>query len=384
MKLGGLHDGRLTVSAGRGILVETADGHFERVGELPVPVRGRAGLSYRLKTGRARSLLARYVGRFASVNVWPVSATTVVASADRWLFVSRDGGRTWETSLILPSSSGPMGILPSGFCVTDDAWYLGEYPLDTAETPRVRRSTDAGRTWSTVCSLPDVRHVHSVQADPYTGAIWLTTGDSGAGCGIGRLHDGTFQRLGSGDQRWRAVELAFTPEGVLWGMDSVYEREKPIFAVDRTAFDTDDPDPRRVHTLDSSVYYATTVETDDAHWAVFTTAMEPGTDSTAPGGSQASFSARARVVAASSATEYTEWLELAAFQKRPAPADTLDMGGTIPSANAYVFLDSDPDRGLVLNPYNTAQFDGELLRVTPAMLAESSPDDPVEPAVTHR
>ncbi|MFC6976816.1 hypothetical protein ACFQL1_22310 [Halomicroarcula sp. GCM10025709] len=166
-------------------------------------------------------------------------------------------------------------------------------------------------------------------------------------------------------------------------MDSVYEAEKPIFRVDRSAFGGR-PEPKRVHDLDSSVYYATTLETGDAHWIVFSTAMEPGSDSTAPQGAQTSYSERARVVAASSATDYSEWIELAAFQKRPVPADTVDLGGVVPSANAYVFLASDPDRGLVLNPYNTAQFDGALLRVTPSMLDRASPTEPTDFTVQYR
>jgi hypothetical protein len=367
MKLGTVHDGDVYATEFRSVLVGCGESGFDTVGRLPVPTGGRAGLSYRLKSGRIpKSIVERYVGRFATVNVWPVTATVLVASADRWLFVSEDGGQTWRTSLELPQSSGPMGILPTAFCDDDGTWYVGEYSLDTAATPRVLRSDDRGRTWSTALSLPSVRHVHSVKTDPYTGELWITTGDVGDGCAIGRLVDGTFDRLGSGTQRWRAVDLAFTPSSVLWGMDSVYEPEKPIMLVRREQFDAVEPTVRTVNRLDSSVYYATTLETAGEHWVVFSTAMEPNTDSTAPRDRQTSFSKRARAVTASSRSGYENWHELASYEKRRVPADAARLRGYVPPANAYVFLASDSRRGVFLNPYNTRTDCGQLIVFPPS------------------
>jgi len=370
VKLGAVHDGLVYATEYRTVLAETGDGGFTAAGRLPVPAGGRAGLSYRLKTGRRlKRLVERCVGRFASVNVWPVSRTVLVASADRWLFVSEDRGRTWRTSHALARSSGPMGILPTGFCHRNGEWYVGEYPLDAGATPRVLRSDDRGETWSTLLALPEVRHVHSVQIDPYTGDLWLTTGDAGEACAIGRLRTDGFDRLGGGDQRWRAVELAFTPDAVLWGMDSVYEPEKPILRVSRDQFDAEDPAVATLTSLDSSIYYATTLETDADHWVVFSTAMEAGTDSTAPRGRQASFSERARVVAASSASGYTEWHELASYEKRAVPADSDRLGRLAPAANAYVFLASDPRRGVFVNPHNTRTDCGRVIEHSPSYFA---------------
>ncbi len=79
-----------------------------------------------------------------------------------------------------------MGVLPSTVCQTDEAVYLGEYPLDSAVTPRVLRSTDRGEIWSSVLQLDGVRHIHAVQFDPYTHEIWLATGDRDSECRIGR------------------------------------------------------------------------------------------------------------------------------------------------------------------------------------------------------
>ncbi len=42
------------------------------------------------------------------------------------------------------------------------------------------------------------------------------------------------------------------------------------------------PSPETVHTVDSPVYYSTTLTVDDERWVVFSTAMEAGGDSTDP------------------------------------------------------------------------------------------------------
>lgn len=384
MKLGGIYEGSVYGSEYRTILVESGRSHFEHRGRLPVPARGRDGLLFRLKTdGLVKPLVESYVGRFPTVNIWYISSTTFVASADKWLFVSDDGGYTWRKRLELPPSSGPMGVLPTGFCIHGDAWYVGEYPLDAEATPHVRRSTDRGRTWEIVCSLTEARHVHSVQTDPYTGELWITTGDVGHGCAIGRLDGGEFDRLGSGDQRWRAVELAFTPSSVIWGMDCGYTPAPEILAVRRDDFDAAAPTVETLHQLDSPVYYATTLETADAHWVVFSTTMEAGIDSTAPEHRRQSYSERARVVAASSTSGYSDWYELASFEKRTVPADTYRISGSPPPANAYVFLASDPQRGVLLNPYNTAANDGDILEFPPSYFEDHEPGQPIgNPIVT--
>jgi len=278
--------------------------------------------------------------------------------------MSHDGGATWELSRTLPDSSGPMGILPTGLCVHDGAVFLGEYPLAATDSPRILRSTDFGETWSTVAQLDDVRHVHSIQVDPYTDELWVTTGDSGSECRIGRLRNGTVECIGSGGQEWRAVELAFTPDAVVWGVDSVYLPSNPIFRLARSAFGSDSS-PETLHEASSSIYYATTLTVDATQWIIVSTAMEAGADSTGPK-NQTAYSDRATVLAASSATDFTTWHELAAYEKQRVPVDRWNPQDSVPIANAYVFLASDPDRGLVANPHNTARDDGTIVHYPPA------------------
>lgn len=367
MKLQCVFEGAVYGVDYRSVLVESHDGKFQRAGRITAPSTGDGAVRFLLRTDRRlRPIVERLVGQFPTVNLWPVTRTTFVASADRWLLISTDRGRTWRESLRFPPSSGPMGVLPTGFCERNGVWYVGEYPLDNEVTPRILRSEDEGRTWSTELSLPETRHVHAVQTDPYTGELWVTTGDSGEECSISRLRDGKLQTLGRGDQQWRAVELAFTPSAVLWGMDSVYESSNPIMKVARDQLDREQPAVQTVHELSSSVFYSATLAVDGSSWAVFSTAMESGIDTTAPQGRQQCYSDAATVVAASSDTGFSEWHELRSWQKRSVPSDTGYLRQSLPTANAYVFLASDPDRGVFLNPYNTERDSGEILNFPPS------------------
>lgn len=379
MRLQGVSDGTVYATDYRRVLAgewrdEGVD--FERMGRLPVPERGLDSVGYHLKTTRRwKSLVERVVGRFPSVNVAPLGGSDLVATTGPALFSSHDGGRSWTRRHRLPDSSGPMGVLPTAVCVHDDGVYLGEYPLDGETVPRVLRSSDAGRTWESYRSLPEIRHVHALKVDPYTGDLWMTAGDTDEQSRIGRLTDGGLDVVGSGSQRWRAVDLAFTPEAVLWGVDSAYTETNPILKLDRDAVGDDDPELAELVDAGNSVFYAESLDVDGTQWLVFATAVEVMADSTAPG-AETRGEGRARLLAASVATGFAEWHELSAYDRKRSLSDRFAglPGPTLPRAAAYVFTASH-DEGLLVNPWNTAEADGSLDVVRPGRfrsLSESS------------
>lgn len=367
MRLQAVRDGTVYATHGRDVLVERGNGSFDPVGRLPFPASPLdaipAGV---LASTGLRPLTDRLVGAVSTVNVWPLSASDLLATVGRQLFVSDDGGQDWEPADRLPPSSGPMGVLPPAVEYYGGTTYLGEYPLDTRATPRVRTSRDGGRSWSTAAALPDVRHVHAVQRDPYSGEVWVTTGDTDPESRIGRLRDGAVETVGSGSQRWRAVELAFTPTAVLWGMDCVYADANLIFKLPRDEVDAPDPTPEVVHQVAGSVYYSATFSVGGTQWVAFSTAMEAGADSTGPQ-DQTPTGGRGVVVAASSASGYSDWHEVTSFRRGRGLADRLPAG--IPRANAYVFLNADSERGLFVNPYNTVSDDRTIVQYPPERFA---------------
>lgn len=375
MRLQGIHGGVVYASEGRIVFRRGRDGQFDRIGRLPSPADGLVRRT--LSSSRWHPLTDRLIGAVTTVNVWPLSASNLLATVGRRLFTSADGGSSWEASIRLPASSGPMGVLPPAVAHRNGTTYLGEYPLDSATTPRVLASQDWGRTWTTDVSLPTVRHIHAVQVDPYTDDIWITTGDTDSESQIGRLRNGSVDRVGGGSQAWRAVELAFTPSSVLWGMDSVYVDDNRIYRLPRSAIGPSPPDIESVHTVDGSVYYGETLTDGTETWVVFSTAMEAGRDSTGPP-AQSRPSGVGQVVAASSATAFAEWHEIASFRRKQCLGDYLP--GGLPRANGYVFLGADPDRGLLVNPYNTATNHGEITLFPNSRLTGQSQRDPSQSA----
>lgn len=368
MRLQGVQHGRLYCTDGRTVLMEQDEQDLDPIEQLPLPGTLPERLTYyALTTPHLKPAIHRLLGVVTTVNVWPVSQGNLMATVGADLFRSTDGGRTWQLSRHLQDSSGPMGVLPTALCSHDGTIYLGEYPLDTEATPRILRSDDSGRSWSTAVSLPDVRHIHAIQRDPYTNDLWVTTGDTDREARIGLLRDGRVETIGGGSQRWRAVELAFTPSAILWGMDCDYAEHKRIFKLPRERLDAETPTPDPVSQVPGAVFYSTSLTVDGDVWVIFSTSIASGPDSTGPA-VQRSLDERAVVVGASSATGYTKWHELASFRRRRCLADHLP-GTTVPTSNSYIFLDSDPSRGVFINPYNTTS-DG-IYRIAPERLGAS-------------
>lgn len=69
---------------------------------------------------------------------------------------------------------------------------------------------------------PVARHIHILEKDPYTGDIWIGTGDTDQESHIYRSIDNgeSFQIVGSGSQLWRVLSFIFTENSVFWNVDS--------------------------------------------------------------------------------------------------------------------------------------------------------------------
>lgn len=357
LKLGGVKDNVVYATQGLSVGTWSRPRGFETIGSIP----GSDTVARLFDWPGVGGLLGRITGSVTTTNLWPIGGDRLLATAGDELFLSTDRGRSWRLVHQLPESSGPMGVLPTAVCRHEGRIFLAEYPLGD-EAARVIVSGD-GQQWSTHVSRSDVRHFHGLFHDPYTGSLWGTTGDRDDQSSIGRFVDGEFRPVGKGSQTWRAVDLAFTPESVLWGMDCSYASQINILRLSREDIPSesddpaDQPVPEVVGTVDAPVFYAQTVQTDETTWAVFSTASTTGTDSTGPG-TDGSDPQPVRVVGASQRSGYQKWHQLAVF-KRPTTLGTVVP--RIPTANTYAFLGSTPDGELLINPFNTRRAHGELL-----------------------
>ena len=124
------------------------------------------------------------------------------------------------------------------FCVADingtKTLLIGEYNNNptrvngsTNDQVRLMKSTDNGDTWTEVVhfnndgSTNQIRHIHTVRQDPYSGNIYIGTGDSDNQCGIivwdgsSPLHSNAYDDFSvRGKQRYRAVDFIFTQDNV--------------------------------------------------------------------------------------------------------------------------------------------------------------------------
>lgn len=361
VKLGGVRDGTVFCTVGLEVGTWTACDGFRRRGIFPNPNSGIDRARFELlNRRRTKQVVTPLMGTYTTANVWPLAGDNLVGNAGRWLYASSDGGYTWEPVHELPASSGPMGVLPTSLCETPDRVYLAEYPLG-GERARVLASEDGGRTWSPYLVESDIRHFHGIHLDEYTGDVWATTGDADGECAIGRIDDGRFDPIGRGSQRWRAVGLAFTPNYLLWGVDCSYAETIPILRLSRGHLARDAPEPAVVGTTDCSVFYTASLEVGGEVWVLVATATETGIDSHAPPTKRRNTSGEtARVLVSSADSAFERWYEVRSFGRRVTLGD---LGRGLPTSNGYVFVDVDPDRGVVLNPYNTETMHGEIIEV---------------------
>jgi hypothetical protein len=186
---------------------------------------------------------------FAQIeNVLPLSS-------GRLLILVRDANRGYHVLRSTDKSAtefDPQPVLDmpaNGRLLGSQSWvevkgsiYAGEYG-DPASPVLLWRSNDGGQTFSVAASFDDVRHIHSVQADPsVSGRIWVTIGDSVKQSRIGYSDDAgrTFKFITDGVYpRSRAVSLMFTRQAVYWGTDTpdvpagLYRWDRKTKAIDQ-------------------------------------------------------------------------------------------------------------------------------------------------------
>lgn len=138
--------------------------------------------------------------------------------------------KEWKLVFELPTRT----ILRDGwdFDPVNEIVYYGEYHLVPGVDVHVYRGLNGGENWEVAYSFePDViRHLHSVQYDPYTGYIWLGTGDSDSQSIIYYTKDDfeTLELVAEGSQDYRVVSYAFTEDYIYWGSDAPNVPQKII------------------------------------------------------------------------------------------------------------------------------------------------------------
>jgi len=150
------------------------------------------------------------------------------------------------------------GIMSTGIVNTNNnRIYIGEYfRNELRKSVSIFQSLDFGKTWSLGYNFQEgkIRHIHAIQQDPYTGNLWVCTGDEDHESMIAYSNDffKTIRCIGQGSQMWRTCQLIFTEQSIYWGTDTGDEEVSGIYKWDR--------DIGKVHKLQhvpGAIFYGT-------------------------------------------------------------------------------------------------------------------------------
>jgi hypothetical protein len=133
------------------------------------------------------------------------------------------------------------GSRPLSMCVSGGTVYYGEYRRNSDRSPvHVWAGNREGDAWTPAWRFDGIRHVHGVFSDPFTGHIWVTTGDEDDESGIWRTDDGfkSLCKVAGGSQQYRAVTLLFSEDLIYFGSDSP-DLKNYIYVMDRETGEID-------------------------------------------------------------------------------------------------------------------------------------------------
>ena len=157
-----------------------------------------------------------------------------------------------------------IGGRPLNVAVIDNNLWYGEY-RSNPDRQTVGIYSFNGRAQRREYSLANVRHIHGVFKDPYSSAIYITTGDSDSEAGIWRLSEKGLNLVVGGSQQYRAVQLLFTADHIYFGTDTPLEKNF-IYKIHKVSLVLTLESP-----VSSSIFYGTKVQDT----LFFATVVEP-------------------------------------------------------------------------------------------------------------
>lgn len=210
-------------------------------------------------------LLARLL-RIEITNLLILEDGSRVAIGKKGIFVAKKGEKNYQKTFNVIRGTRPLNMCEdkNGFL------YFGEY-LSNPDRGEVHifKSIDSGKTWVICYTFPKntIRHVHGIFYDKYEDLLWFATGDLDGECIIGYTNDSfeTVNIFKHGGQKYRAVQLLFFKDFIIYGTDTEYEKNY-IYRIDRK-----NGEEQCLQELQGSVL--SSVSSDE--YAAISTAVEP-------------------------------------------------------------------------------------------------------------
>jgi hypothetical protein len=146
-----------------------------------------------------------------------------ICIAKKGIFLENKISGKFERVFQILRGSKPMSICED----KEGTIFFGEYYLNKERRDvHIYASYNSGKNWKTIYTFPpnSIRHIHTVQLDPYTGFLWVATGDEENECIIGYTSDGfkTFVEVKKGGQEFRTCKFLFLEDKIIYGTDTPY------------------------------------------------------------------------------------------------------------------------------------------------------------------
>lgn len=151
---------------------------------------------------------------------------------DVWMCIAKKGLFRYNQNngLFEKCCNIEKGSRPMNLCQSDDGTiYWGEYFNNHTKAPvSIFQSKDQGDTWTIAYTFQqgEIEHIHGIYNDPYTGRLWVATGDDNEACFFGYTEDGfkTLIKQYEGTQQYRVCVPLFTKDEIFFATDSQYEQ----------------------------------------------------------------------------------------------------------------------------------------------------------------
>jgi hypothetical protein len=205
---------RIWASRGYGLLARDAEGPWRSLGQVPQPAWRRVC---------AQSELVTLGLRLGVHGVVRLASGALLVCVSGGLLRGGEGG-PWQSVMEFEDFRKParQGLAQD----RKGRIFLAQYARNhnRALTMHLWRSEDDGRSFQVLRRFEpgEVRHLHFVQEDPVDGSLWLGTGDRSDESSLRRSIDGgeTWDVVGQGSQKWRAMSLAFLNDAIYYGTDA--------------------------------------------------------------------------------------------------------------------------------------------------------------------
>lgn len=186
-------------------------------------------------------LFRRLTLRSECVEITISDSGSLCAFSSGKMWIASGYNNKFRKTLTLPHFGFKVGrgIMSTGLAhYGGDKFMVGEYFSNPGRiNVKIYRKVPEMMSWESVYEFKsgEIRHIHAIQCDPYTGNLWICTGDENEEPMIGWSDDEfkTINVIGSGSQVWRACQLVFTGDGVYWGTDTGSEELAGIYRWDK-------------------------------------------------------------------------------------------------------------------------------------------------------